>query len=146
MNISEIQSQIHKKGFLFEINAFEVVVRKSAYSDENTCHRESTCEQTVWRFQMWLRLTSSNSIISISLKSSKIVVPCWLQQCFEPVNTLITEWCAEARPFRRLSKNRKIVVPLWLPQCFEHVNTLITEWCAEVKPFRHLSKHLFRMQ
>ena len=24
---------------------------------------------------------------------------------FRPVNTLITEWCAEARPFRRLSKH-----------------------------------------
>ena len=41
----------------------------------------------------------------IGLKNKKIVVPCWLQQCFEPVNTLITEWCAEARPFTRLSKH-----------------------------------------
>ena len=36
MNISEIQSQMDRKSFLFEIKAFEVVVRKSAYSDGNT--------------------------------------------------------------------------------------------------------------
>ena len=134
-----------KKKIVFEIKAFEVVVRKSAYGDGNTCHRESTCQQTVWRFQMWLRQPFSNSRISNSLKNRKIVVPCWLQQCFETVNTLITEWCAEVRPFRRLSKNRKIVVPCWLQHCFEPVNTLITEWCDEARPFRRLSKHLFRM-
>ena len=32
-----------------------------------------------------------------------IVVPCWFQQCLEPVNTFISEWSSEARPFRRLS-------------------------------------------
>ena len=30
-------------------------------------------------------------------------MPSSFQQCFEPANTLITEWCSEARPFRRLS-------------------------------------------
>ena len=29
------------------------------------------------------------------------VVLIW--QCLEAVNTLLTEWCSEARPFRRLS-------------------------------------------
>ena len=28
-----------------------------------------------------------------------------IQQCLEPVNTLTTEWCSEARPFRRLSNH-----------------------------------------
>ena len=31
-----MQPTIHKKTFIFEIRAFEVVVRKSAYSDGNT--------------------------------------------------------------------------------------------------------------
>ena len=37
-----MQTKIDKKPFLFEIKAFEIVFRKSAYSDGNTCHREST--------------------------------------------------------------------------------------------------------
>ena len=57
-----MQSKIHKNSFLFEVKAFEVVVRKSPDSDWNTCDRESTCQQTVWRFQIWLRQTFSNSI------------------------------------------------------------------------------------
>ena len=36
MHISEMQSKVEKQPFLFEINAFEVVVKKSAYSDGNT--------------------------------------------------------------------------------------------------------------
>ena len=33
MNISEMQSKIEKMGFVLEIKAFQVVVRKSAYCD-----------------------------------------------------------------------------------------------------------------
>ena len=47
MQTSEMQSKLDKKPSLFEIKPFEVVVRKSAYIDGNTCHRESTCEKTV---------------------------------------------------------------------------------------------------
>ena len=32
-----------------------------------------------------------------------VVVPSSFQKCMEPVNVLTTEWCSEARPFRRLS-------------------------------------------
>ena len=62
MHISEMQSKRDKMGFLVEIKSFEVVVRKSGYSDGNTCHRKLTCYETVWRFQMWLRQTFSKSI------------------------------------------------------------------------------------
>ena len=62
MHISEMHEKILKKSLLFEIKAFEFVLRKSAFSDGNTCHRESTCYQTLWKFQMWLRQTFSNSI------------------------------------------------------------------------------------
>ena len=34
-----------------------------------------------------------------------IVMPSSLQQCLEPVNTLTTEWCSEARPFGRLGNH-----------------------------------------
>ena len=40
-----------------------------------------------------------------SWKNRLIVVPCSFHQFLEPVNTLITEWCSEARPFRRLSNH-----------------------------------------
>ena len=43
MHISEIQSKIDKIGFVLEIKAFEIVVKKSAYCDGNTCRRELTC-------------------------------------------------------------------------------------------------------
>ena len=36
-------------------------------------------------------------------KNKIIVVPCWFQQCLETVKALFTEWCSEARSFRRLS-------------------------------------------
>ena len=62
MHISDMQEKILKKFFLFEIKAFEFVVRKSAFSDGNTCHRESKCSQTLWTLQMWLRPTFYNSI------------------------------------------------------------------------------------
>ena len=38
-----------------------------------------------------------------SWKNKIIVVPCWFQQCWETVKALFTEWCSEARSFRRLS-------------------------------------------
>ena len=38
-------------------------------------------------------------------KKMSVVVSSSFQQCLEPVNTLITEWCSEARPFRRLSNH-----------------------------------------
>ena len=34
-----------------------------------------------------------------------IVLPCYFQRCLEPVNTLITEWCSEARLSRRFIRN-----------------------------------------
>ena len=51
MQISEMQSKIEKQPFLFEIKAFEVVVRKSTYSDGNT-------------------LSSGVNVLTNSLKSS----------------------------------------------------------------------------
>ena len=41
----------------------------------------------------------------IHKKSWLIEVSFSFQQCSEPVNTLITEWCCEARSFRRLSND-----------------------------------------
>ena len=46
-------------------------------------------------------------------ESRLIVVPCLLEQCLEPVNTLITEWCSEARPFRRLSNPLFRIQEFW---------------------------------
>ena len=43
MHISEMQLKIDKKPAYFETKVFEVVVRKSAYCDGNTRHRDSKC-------------------------------------------------------------------------------------------------------
>ena len=40
-----------------------------------------------------------------SLENRIIVLRCRFHECLEPVNTLITEWCSEARSFRCLSSN-----------------------------------------
>ena len=37
MHISEMQQQVQKKSFVFEIMAFEIVAVNSAYCCENTC-------------------------------------------------------------------------------------------------------------
>ena len=62
MNISEMQSKILKKSFVFEIMTFEIVVGTSAYCCRNTCHRQLMREQTVLRFHIRLKVTFSNSI------------------------------------------------------------------------------------
>ena len=41
---------------------FELVARNCAHCNGNTCYGQSTCEQTVLRFQIRLLQTSSNSI------------------------------------------------------------------------------------
>ena len=35
-----MEQKIQKKSFLFEIMAFEVVARNSAYCNQNTCYRQ----------------------------------------------------------------------------------------------------------
>ena len=43
------------------------------------------------------------NISQIHGENKIIVVPCWFQQCLETLKALFTEWCSEARSFRRLS-------------------------------------------
>ena len=47
---------------VLKIYAFELVARNSLNSDENTCDRPSTGENTVLRFRISLREIFSNSI------------------------------------------------------------------------------------
>ena len=47
----------------------------------------------------------TTQITSNSREKRIMVVPCWLQQCLEPVNKFIGEWCSEERHFRRLSNH-----------------------------------------
>ena len=42
--------------------AFEHVAAISLSDDENTCHRQSTCYQTVLRLHVWLKEMFSNLI------------------------------------------------------------------------------------
>ena len=106
MHISEMQSKIDKKRPFFETKnvwscSQKICILRREYLSSglnvltNSLEISDVTKADI--FQLNLSL--------IHGKIKKIVVPCWLQQCFEPVNTFITEWCAEARPFRRLSKH-----------------------------------------
>ena len=47
---------------ILKIIAFELVAGNSLSSEENTCDMPSTCEKTVLRFQIWLKVIFSNWI------------------------------------------------------------------------------------
>ena len=55
-----MQRKIEKKSFLSEIIVSEYVVLNSLYKEDNTCHRQSMCKQTVFRFFIALTETFSN--------------------------------------------------------------------------------------
>ena len=57
------------------------------------------------KFLIRAKQSFSNSIYLKFVGKRIIVVPCYFQRCLEPVNTLITQWCSEARPSRRFSQN-----------------------------------------
>ena len=74
---------------------------------------------------------------------------CWFQHCLGTVKALFTEWCSEARSFRRLSNQlfRSIYVRKdnsIFQHCLGTVKALFTEWCSEARSFRRLSNQLFR--
>ena len=52
-----------------------------------------------------MKVTFSNSIyVELTTKEGDSGAVLF-QQCLESVNTFISEWCSEARPFRRLSSD-----------------------------------------
>ena len=85
--------------------AFEIVAVGSAYCCRNTCHRQLMREQTALRFLMRLNVTFSNSIYLELTRKDGNSGAVLLQQCLESVNTFISEWCSEARPFRHLNSH-----------------------------------------
>ena len=47
-----MQQTIEKESFVSNINPFELVDVNCLYYKENTCHRQSTCEEAVLR--VWI--------------------------------------------------------------------------------------------
>ena len=45
-----MKKKIEKKFFGFEIITSEFVALNSLYQEQNTCHRDSVCQETVLRF------------------------------------------------------------------------------------------------
>ena len=45
-----MKKKIDKKLFVFEIITSELVALNYLYQEQNTCHRDSVCEDTVLRF------------------------------------------------------------------------------------------------
>ena len=63
MSISRITRKIEENSFVFEIIVSELVALNCLYKEENTCHRQSMCQQTVLRFCIELRYTFSDWIM-----------------------------------------------------------------------------------
>ena len=59
---------IHKKFYVSYIIAFEMVAVNASYYEENTCHQQSTCYETVQRFEISQGETFSNSISLILMR------------------------------------------------------------------------------
>ena len=55
-----MQRKTAKKSFVSEIIVSELVVLNCLYKEDNTCHRQSMCKQTVLRFCIALTETFSN--------------------------------------------------------------------------------------
>ena len=62
VSISKMQENFQKMFFVFQTIALQPVAGTSLIYDENICDLQSTCYQTVLRFQIWLRETFSYSI------------------------------------------------------------------------------------
>ena len=62
-----MQRKIEKKSFLCEIIVSELIVLNCLYKEDNTCHRQSMCKQTVLRFFIALTETYSNGIMSTGM-------------------------------------------------------------------------------
>ena len=62
MHISKMQKKYRKKLFVFEIIASELVALNCLYSEENTCHQQSMCQQKLIRLCVLLKQTFSDSI------------------------------------------------------------------------------------
>ena len=54
--------KIEKKFFLFEIIPSEFVALNCLYQEENTCHRQSLCQETALRFCISLTETFCRTI------------------------------------------------------------------------------------
>ena len=52
-----MKQKIARKFFVFEIIPSEFVALNCLYQEENTCHRNSVCQETVFRF--WRSLTET---------------------------------------------------------------------------------------
>ena len=55
-----MQAIFQKKSFFFDVIVSELVVSNCLYKEDNTCHRQSMCKQTVFRVFIALTETFSN--------------------------------------------------------------------------------------
>ena len=57
-----MKKKIQKKFFVFEIITSEFVALNCLYQEQNTCHRDSVCQETVLRFCISLTETFCQTI------------------------------------------------------------------------------------
>ena len=57
-----MKKKIQKKVFVFEVITSEFVALNCLYQEQNTCHRDSVCQETVLRFCISLTETLCQTI------------------------------------------------------------------------------------
>ena len=74
-----MEEKVEKKFFVFQIIVTDLAAANSHYYKENTCHRQSMCQQTVLRLHTSLEDTFSNSISPRVMKKydKSVVVQIW---------------------------------------------------------------------
>ena len=63
-----MQKKNKKKSFVSEVIPLASVPVNLPYYEENTCHRQSLCSETILRFHISLRETFSKSFLLIMMK------------------------------------------------------------------------------
>ena len=78
-----MEEKDEKKFFVFQIIVTDLAAASSHYYKENTCHRQSMCQQTVLRLHTSLEETFSNSISPRAMKKYDESVVVQIHAVFE---------------------------------------------------------------
>ena len=91
--------------FSFKIIWFVFATVNSLYYYENTRSWHSKCDQAVLKSQIWLKITSCNSIWLRLMKIRIKVLFCWFQEFFGLVNTFTSKEFLETSPVMHLNQH-----------------------------------------
>ena len=91
--------------FISAIIASELVVLNCLYKEENICHWQSMCRETVLKISLSLREAFSNLVAFTVINKYGKVGVVQISTVFGPLTMLLVKGFSETRPFRLLSNN-----------------------------------------